>query len=60
MTWDDALRVIGSSLFSVLSAGAIIMGLASWLGKIWAERILRKGSMPFSVETAWSHSFTPT
>lgn len=44
MTWEDALRVIGSSLFSVLSAGAIIMGLASWLGKIWAERILRKES----------------
>lgn len=44
MTWEDALRVIGSSLFAVLSAGAIIMGLASWLGKIWAERILRKES----------------
>lgn len=44
MTWEDALRIIGSSLFSVLSAGAIIMGFASWLGKVWAERILRKES----------------
>lgn len=44
MTWEDALRVIGSSLFSVLSAGAIIMGLASWLGKVWAERVLRNES----------------
>lgn len=42
MTWDEALRVIGSGLFSVLSAGAIIIGLASWLGKVWAERILRR------------------
>lgn len=41
MNWEDALRVVGSGFFSVLSAGALIMGLASWLGKVWAARILQ-------------------
>lgn len=41
MSWDDILKIVSTALFSVTSAGAIIIGLASWLGKVWAERILR-------------------
>lgn len=42
MNWDEALRVVGASIFSVTSAGVIILGLSSWLGKVWAGRILRQ------------------
>ncbi|WP_350237968.1 hypothetical protein U1R68_11850 [Pectobacterium colocasium] len=42
MTWEETFRLIGTGLFSVFSAGAIIVGLSSWLGKIWAQRILQK------------------
>jgi hypothetical protein len=42
MTWEETFRLVGTSLFSIVSAGAIIVGLASWLGKVWAERILRQ------------------
>lgn len=31
---------VGSALFSIASAGAIFFGLSSWLGKVWASRIL--------------------
>lgn len=41
MPWDDVLKIVGAALFSVVSAGAIVVGMASWLGKVWAERILR-------------------
>lgn len=41
MAWEDIFRVIGASLFSIVSAGALVAGLASWLGKVWAERIVR-------------------
>lgn len=42
MTWEETFRLVGTSLFSIVSAGALIFGLASWLGKVWAERILRQ------------------
>ena len=41
MLWDDIFKIVGASLFSVVSGGAIVMGMASWIGKVWAERILR-------------------
>jgi hypothetical protein len=44
MNWDEALRVVGAGIFSVASAGAIILALSTWLGKVWAERILRQES----------------
>lgn len=33
---------VGTVLFSIASAGAILFGLSSWLGKVWASRILER------------------
>ena len=52
MNWDDVLRLIGASLFSVISAGTLIVGLASWLGKVWAERILRSETQKLQQQLA--------
>ncbi|MBN3054990.1 MULTISPECIES: hypothetical protein [Pectobacterium] len=50
MTWEETFRLIGTGLFSVSSAGAIIVGLSSWLGKIWAQRILQKESHELKIQ----------
>jgi hypothetical protein len=40
MTWDDAFKIASSILVSIGGGAAILFGLSSWLGKIWAEKIL--------------------
>jgi len=56
MNWDDVFRLIGASLFSVFSAGALVIGLASWLGKLWAERILRNETHKLQEQLAQTQS----
>lgn len=40
MSWDEIFKLVGASIFSVVSATTVIAALASWLGKVWAQRIL--------------------
>lgn len=40
MSWDDVFKIIVAMLASIGSASVIIFGLSSWLGKVWASRIL--------------------
>lgn len=40
MTWEDALKIISATIISAGAGGAIIFSLSSWLGKVWANRIL--------------------
>ena len=56
MPWDDILKIVGAALFSVVSAGAVVMGMASWLGKVWAERILRKETHELQKQLAVTQS----
>ena len=44
------LQIVGSVLFSVFSAGGIIFGLSSWLGKVWANRILEQDKANYNRE----------
>lgn len=39
----------GTVIFSVGSAGAIFFGLSSWLGKVWASRILERERNELSI-----------
>jgi len=48
MTLTDSFQLIAAILASVGGAGAIIFGLASWLGKIWAERLLSKEKQKYT------------
>ena len=43
-------ETLAAVLLSVGSAGAIIFGLSSWLGKIWANRILEKDKTKYKTE----------
>ncbi|MDO9532914.1 MAG: hypothetical protein Q7O12_12395 [Deltaproteobacteria bacterium] len=40
MTFTEIFNLIGAFLLSIGGAGAIILALSSWLGKIWANRIM--------------------
>ncbi|TKF87595.1 hypothetical protein FCV67_26055, partial [Vibrio sp. F13] len=40
MDWESIFKISTGFLASVGSAGVIIFGLSSWLGKVWAQRIL--------------------
>ena len=40
MTWDEAFKLISSAIIAVGGGGAMVLALSSWLGKVWAERIL--------------------
>jgi hypothetical protein len=42
LSWDDIFKVITGATVSVGMASIIILGLSSWLGKIWASRILQE------------------
>lgn len=42
MEWNEIFKFVGASIFSVLPAGAVIFALATWIGKVWAERILAR------------------
>ena len=38
---QEVLAVASTVLLSLGGAGAIILGLSSWLGRVWAEKILQ-------------------
>ena len=42
-------EIVGAVLFSIGSAGAILFALSSWLGKVWANRILEKERNELSI-----------
>ena len=46
MQWFE---LAGAILFSVGSAGAILFALSSWLGKVWASRILERERNELSI-----------
>ncbi len=46
----EIFKVSGAVLLSTGGAGAIIFGLSSWLGKVWASRVLEKERQAYAVE----------
>jgi len=50
MTLTEVLQVAAAILFSVGGAGVIVMALASWLGKVWANRILESDRRKYTEE----------
>lgn len=40
MSWEDILKLIGAAIFSLGGGGVLVFALSSWLGKVWAGRIL--------------------
>jgi hypothetical protein len=50
LDWESIFKISAGFLASVGSAGAIFWGLSSWLGKIWAQRILEKEKNKLATE----------
>lgn len=50
MEWDSIFKITTGFLASVGSAGAIFFGLSSWLGKVWAQRILEQEKNKLAME----------
>jgi len=40
MTFDDALNHVGALLTAVGGGSVILLGLSTWLGQLWASKIL--------------------
>ena len=40
MAWEDAFKIIAAMIASIGAGGAIVLALSTWLGKLWAQRIL--------------------
>ena len=50
MTWDSAFKIITAGLGAVGGASVIIWGLATWFGKIWANKILERDKSKYAAE----------
>lgn len=51
MSWDKEVWDIVSAILVSLGGGAaIIFGFSSWLGKLWADRIMRKDKAKYDKE----------
>lgn len=50
MSIDEIFKISSAILGSVGGAAAIIFALSSWLGKVWANRILEKDRLKYSSE----------
>ncbi|WP_249677917.1 hypothetical protein [Pseudomonas abieticivorans] len=50
MGWDDVFKLVTAAIASVGSAGILILVLSSWLGKLWANRILEPVKHRFATE----------
>lgn len=50
MTWEDTFQVVMAAFGAVGGATLIILGLSSWLGKVWANRVLEQDRFKYSQE----------
>ena len=50
MNTKEVFTISAAILGSVGGAAAIIFGLSSWLGKVWANRILEKDKLKYTTE----------
>ena len=50
MNWSDALQIGTTVVGSLGGGGLIVFGLSSWLGKVWANRLMDKERQGYAVE----------
>lgn len=50
MTWEDTFKIITSALGAVGGASLMLFGMSTWLGKVWANRILEKDRAKYTTE----------
>jgi hypothetical protein len=52
MTFEETIKIASAVLLSIGSGGIIVFALSSWLGKVWANRIMDKERAAFERELA--------
>ena len=50
MSWTDAAQIGATVIASLGGAGALILALSGWLGKVWANRLMEKEKQAHSIE----------
>lgn len=50
MSLDDALNLFTAGIVSIGGGGLVVFALSSWLGKVWAGRILRDETHKLTVQ----------
>jgi len=50
MSWEEELKLVGAAIFSLGCGGAIVFAPSSWLGKVWAGRILANETHRLTME----------
>ena len=60
MAWEDAFKIITAMIASIGAGGAIVFALSTWLGKLWAQRILEneKHQLASELEKKQSENLT--
>lgn len=48
MNWDVALKIVSAAIGAVGGAGLLVVALSSWLGKVWANRILENDRQKYA------------
>jgi hypothetical protein len=51
--YQDILKIVGATLASIVSGGALVLAMARWLGQLWINRIIEreKGEIQKQVES---------
>ena len=42
MSWEDALKIFATGLVSIGGGSVVVLGLSTWFGKMWADKMLAK------------------
>lgn len=42
MTWEDAFKIFSTGLLSIGGSSVVVLGLSTWFGKMWADKMLAK------------------
>ena len=50
MNIDDIFKISGAIIASVGGSALLIAGFSTWLGKVWAKRILEKDKLKYTSE----------
>ncbi|MDW5419270.1 hypothetical protein R6242_22105 [Iodobacter sp. CM08] len=48
MSWEDTFKIFLSALTAMGGASIIIFAMSSWLGKVWASRILERDRLKYT------------
>src|SRR5260221_7098450 len=50
LSFQDAFKVVAAAILSVGGGGVIVVGLSSWLGKLWAQLLMQKDIAKYAAD----------